>query len=81
MTPDPPPTHAQSRRVRTLPGSGRVVPPIAYGCWRFAGATVDEARARIEAALDAGLTLVDTADIYGFGGPGFGAAEELLGAV
>lgn len=68
-------------RVRTLADGGRPVPAIAYGCWRFAGASLAEARARIDAALDAGLTLIDTADIYGFGGPGFGAAEELLGEV
>lgn len=75
MAPGPP-----TDRARTLGGT-RPVPRLAYGCWRFAGAGVDEARARIDAALDAGLTLVDTADVYGFGGPGFGAAEELLGDV
>jgi predicted oxidoreductase len=58
------------------------VGPIAYGCWRFAGTTVDGARAKIEAALDHGMTLIDTADIYGFDGEaGFGSAEELLGKV
>ncbi|MEL7487903.1 MAG: aldo/keto reductase, partial [Pseudomonadota bacterium] len=56
--------------------------PVAFGCWRFAGATAQEADARIRAALDAGLTLIDTADIYGYGEPGgFGAAEALLGEV
>ena len=37
----------------------------------------------LEAALDAGLALVDTADVYGldWGGSGFGACEELLGRV
>lgn len=40
------------------------------------GATI----ARIEAALEAGITLFDTADIYGAGEPiGFGGAEALLG--
>lgn len=42
-----------------------------------------EATARlVQAALDAGITLFDTADIYGFDGQhGFGAAEQLLGDV
>lgn len=62
------------------------VAPIGYGCWRFAGTGVEEATAKIEAALDAfggdSLTLVDTADIYGFDGQhGFGDAETLLGQV
>lgn len=73
--PTPPPAR------RALGSSGLTVPPLAYGCWRFAGSSVDEARARIETAIGAGLDLIDTADIYGFGGAGFGAAEELLGAV
>ncbi|MEZ5954674.1 MAG: aldo/keto reductase [Hyphomonas sp.] len=55
---------------------------IAYGCWRFAGSTPAEAREKIETALDAGMTLIDTADIYGFGQPcGFGGAEAVLGDV
>lgn len=57
------------------------VSPLAYGCWRFAGTGPDEARSKIVAALKAGLTLIDTADIYGLDGPGWGAAESLLGAV
>ena len=55
--------------------------PIAYGCWRFAGTPLDAAIDKIETALDCGMTLIDTADIYGFPEPGFGAAEELLGEV
>lgn len=55
--------------------------PLAYGCWRL----TDPARADalVGTAVDAGLTLIDTADVYGldFGGSGFGAAEELLGRV
>ncbi len=49
---------------------------------RFAGRPVDEAQALIEAAFAAGITLLDTADIYGFDGEGgFGDAESLLGEV
>ncbi len=50
--------------------------------WRFGQSTVDEGRRLIEAAFDAGVTLFDTADIYGFdGASGFGDAEVLLGRV
>ena len=61
--------------------------PIAYGCWRFAGTDVAAAREKIETALECGMTLIDTADIYGYDGSepapggGFGATEELLGRV
>jgi predicted oxidoreductase len=60
---------------------------IAYGCWRFAGTDVAVAREKIEAALEVGMTLIDTADIYGYDGSapapggGFGDAEALLGRV
>lgn len=67
---------------RRLGLSGLEAGPIAYGMWRFAGADVATARARIEAALAAGMTLFDTADIYGIDdGLPVGAAEELFGAV
>jgi len=71
--------------TRTLGSSGIEVGSIAYGCWRLAGTGVAEASKKIGAALDAGLNLIDTADIYGFGGgpgvDGFGDAELLLGRV
>lgn len=54
---------------------------LAYGCWRFAGSTAQEAAEKVHAALEIGANLVDTAAIYGFGAQGFGAAEEVLGAV
>ena len=60
---------------------GRAVAPIAWGMWRFAGQSEAAAQALVEAALDAGITLFDTADIYGFGEQGFGEAEALLGRV
>ncbi len=60
--------------------SGIAVGPIAWGMWRFGQSTVADARRLVEAALDAGVTLFDTADIYGFDGAnGFGDAEALLG--
>lgn len=62
--------------------AGHEILPIAWGMWRFAGADVTTARARIEAAFEAGVTLFDTADIYGADTPGgFGSAEALLGEV
>ncbi len=64
-------------------GSLGEVGPIALGQWRFTGDDVASAQALVEAALDAGVNLVDTADVYGldWGGTGFGACEELLGRV
>jgi predicted oxidoreductase len=56
--------------------------PIAWGMWRFSGDDVAAARERVEAALAAGYTLLDTADVYGpDNGEPFGAAETLLGRV
>lgn len=62
--------------------AGHDVAPIAWGMWRFAGADLAAARARVDAAFEAGVTLFDTADIYGCDTPGgFGSAEALLGDV
>lgn len=62
--------------------SGITVSPIAWGMWRFAGDDVRAARAKVEAAFEAGVTLFDTADIYGpDNGEPFGASELLLGRV
>ena len=62
--------------------AGHDVAPIAWGMWRFAGADVATARARVDAAFETGVTLFDTADIYGCDTPdGFGSAEALLGKV
>ncbi len=67
---------------RTLGRDGASVAPLAWGMWRFAGDDLRAARARIEAALTAGVTLFDTADIYGpDNNEAFGAAEALLGRV
>ena len=71
-----------SHARRSLGKSGLSVPPIAWGMWRFKGQNVPAARERAEAALEAGLDLFDTADIYGpDNGEAFGAAEQLLGRV
>jgi aryl-alcohol dehydrogenase-like predicted oxidoreductase len=71
-----------SAEPRPLGASGLACFPIAYGCWRFAGTSVADARAKIEAALEVGIDLFDQADIYGFNGStGFGDSEALLGRV
>ena len=76
----------QPREVRIGP-DGPMVAPIAWGMWRFAGRSRDEGARLVHAALDAGIGLLDTADIYGFDGSGpdgwggFGDAETLLGEV
>lgn len=67
---------------RPLYPGGPEVSSVAWGMWRFAGDDVAAADARVQAALDAGVTLFDTADIYGpDNGEPFGAAEALLGRV
>jgi predicted oxidoreductase len=70
--------------TRALGASGIDVSPIAWGMWRLAedGRTAADAAKLVHAALDAGITFLDTADIYGFdGNGGFGDAEVLLGEV
>ncbi|MDO9248891.1 MAG: aldo/keto reductase [Phenylobacterium sp.] len=66
----------------SLGKSSLAVSPMAWGMWRFKGSDVKAARARVEAALAAGLTFLDTADIYGpDNDEPFGAAEALFGQV
>jgi len=70
--------------TRQLGSSGIAVSPLAWGMWRLAenGRTAADAAKLVHAALDAGITFLDTADIYGFdGNGGFGDAEALLGEV
>jgi len=59
------------------------VGPLGFGCWRFTDPDIDNAYRLIESALDAGMNLIDTADVYGldWGGTGFGFNEEILGRV
>ena len=64
-------------RYRPLGNSGLAVSVVGLGCNNF-GRRLDgpATRAVVDAAIDAGITLLDTADIYG----GAGRSEELLGA-
>ena len=61
---------------RYLGSSGLLVSEIAYGNWITHGSQVenDTARACVHAALDAGITTFDTADVYANT-----VAEEVLG--
>jgi aryl-alcohol dehydrogenase-like predicted oxidoreductase len=56
-------------RYRPLGSSGLMVSVVGLGTNNF-GMRIDRQRARevVEAALEAGITLIDTADIYGGGG-------------
>ncbi len=62
-------------RYRALGVSGLTVSVTGLGCNNF-GRRLDLARTRavVDAAIDAGITLFDTADVYGLGG-----SEEMLG--
>ena len=72
----------QPSRTRSLGSSGKAVSTLAWGMWRFRGDDVKAARGLVDAALSSGITLFDTADIYGpDNGEGFGASEVLLGRV
>src|SRR4051812_44962060 len=63
---------------RRLGASGLVVSAVGIGCNNFGRKLdVDGTRAVVDAAIDAGITLFDTADIYG---ASRGASEECLGA-
>jgi len=53
-------------RYRSLGESGLVVSVVGLGCNNFGGRLdLDATRAVVDAALESGVTLLDTADIYG----------------
>ena len=61
--------------ARKFGSTGVEVAPLAFGAMNFGIATPpDEAAAMLERALDAGITLVDTADVYG-------ASEQVVGEI
>ena len=64
-------------RYRPLGNSGLTVSVVGLGCNNFGGRLdVDQTRAVVDAAIDRGGTLLDTAEAYG----GAGRSEEYLGA-
>ncbi|MGZ4649299.1 MAG: aldo/keto reductase, partial [Kineosporiaceae bacterium] len=64
--------------TRVLGRTGRQVGVVGLGCWQLGGdwGTVDDAQALavLHAAADSGVTLLDTADVYGDG-----RSESLIG--
>ena len=68
---------------RMLAGTDLRLPRLAFGLWRFVGRDVSGADRLLRTALDAGLTLIDGAAVYGldWGGASFGESEQLLGQV
>jgi len=65
-------------RTRRLGAEGPEVSVVGLGCNNFGGRVdLDGTRAVVDAALEAGVTLIDTADIYG----NKGGSETLLGEV
>jgi aryl-alcohol dehydrogenase-like predicted oxidoreductase len=64
--------------TRTLGRTGRPVSVIGLGCWQLGGdwgaVGEDEAMSVLHAAVDAGVTFLDTADVYGDG-----RSETLIG--
>jgi aryl-alcohol dehydrogenase-like predicted oxidoreductase len=65
-------------RYRSLGNSGLVVSVAGLGCNNFGRRlSAETTRAVVDAAMDAGITLLDTADMYG----NRGGSEEVLGEV
>jgi len=67
-------------RYLPLGGSGLQVSAIGLGCNNFGGRIdVDASRAVVDAAIEAGVTLLDTSDTYGNDGGSESALGEILG--
>ena len=59
-------------KLRKLGRSELLVPPVVFGAWaiggwNWGGSDDDEAVRAIQAGIDAGITAIDTAPVYGFG--------------
>jgi predicted oxidoreductase len=68
--------------MRPLGRSGLEVSALAWGNWRLCGDDVAASAKLLRTAVDAGINLIDTADIYGpDNDEPFGASEALLGRV
>ena len=68
---------------RRLGPAGPEVGALGYGTWRLTADDTAKNQLLIETALQSGMNLIDTADVYGLdhGGTGFGQNEERLGEV
>jgi len=63
-------------RYEALGRSGLLVSVVGLGCNNFGGRIgIDQARAVVDTAIEAGITLFDTADVYG----NQGGSETILG--
>ncbi|HVM09130.1 MAG TPA: aldo/keto reductase [Acidimicrobiales bacterium] len=69
------------RAPRSIVVGAPEVGPLSLGCWRMI--EVDSALAAFDTAIELGMNLIDTADVYGldWGGSGFGENERVLGEV
>src|ERR1017187_2332366 len=66
-------------RYRTLGDSGLLVSAVGLGCNNFGGRLdVEQTRAVVDAAIDEGITLLDTAEMYGINGGSELALGEVL---
>jgi aryl-alcohol dehydrogenase-like predicted oxidoreductase len=65
-------------QLRRLGSTGRDVSEVGFGAWAIGGSwgdvSDDESLAALHAAVDAGVTFIDTADVYGDG-----RSERLIG--
>src|SRR5215469_11844261 len=65
-------------RYKALGNSGLIVSVVGLGCNNFGRRLdVERTRAVVDAAIEVGVTLLDTAETYG----GMGRSEEILGEV
>jgi aryl-alcohol dehydrogenase-like predicted oxidoreductase len=64
-------------RLRNLGRSGLEVSVVGLGCNNFGALDIERSRAVVHRALDLGITLFDTADVYG----NRGGSEEQLGEI
>lgn len=86
---DDPTDPTEAPGAEPFEGSGVEIGAIAYGPARLGSVSLDVAVDCIEAAVDSGMTMIVTADAWGFEpteddaahGGGFGAAEQRLGEV
>ena len=72
-------TYPEGMQYRTMGSCDLTISALGFGCWEMGGnqyGEVDdeEERRAVERAIDLGVTLFDTAAVYGYG-----HSEEVLG--
>ncbi|KQV44159.1 MULTISPECIES: aldo/keto reductase [unclassified Rhizobium] len=67
-------------KTRTLGRTGATISEIGFGAWQIGGAwgnvSEEDGKRALNAALDAGVTFIDTADVYGDG-----RSEKIIASV